>query len=186
MWADSTDRLSYKLSGSYFEQDPWDRDNLLPNGNPMPPAAIFENRGASQPKVDVRVDWDADRSRVWSIRGGVAGASGLTHSALGPGEFASGSYSSYLELDRRTDDVDFKLYWNRLEAPFRIVLYGLDEDATNDTYVSELTRRLKVGADARLHVWRLGPPGSVRHHDRSGRQRTGRRVRIRRGQSTRQ
>lgn len=144
-WADSTDRLSYKLSGSYFEQDPWDRDNVLPDGSPMPPAAIFENRGTKQPKFDVRVDWDADRSRVWSIRGGLAGANGLTHSALGPGEFASGSYSSYLELDRRSDDLDIKLYWNRLDAPFRIVLFGLDEDATNDTFVSEVTRRLSVG-----------------------------------------
>jgi outer membrane receptor protein involved in Fe transport len=145
-WADSTDRLSYKLSGSYFEQGPWDRDNLLPNGSPMPSAVTFENRGTKQPKFDARVDWDADRTRVWSLRGGMAGANGLVHSALGPAEFGSGSYSSYLELDHGSDDLDFKLYWNRLDAPFRIVLFGLDEDATTDSYVSELTRRLRVGA----------------------------------------
>jgi outer membrane receptor protein involved in Fe transport len=156
-WADSTDRLSYKLSGSYFEQGPWDRDNLLPNGSPMPAAVTFENRGTKQPKFDARVDWDADRTRVWSMRGGIAGANGLIHSALGPAEFGSGSYSSYLELDHGSDDLDFKLYWNRLDAPFRIVLFGLDEDATTDSYVSELTRRLRVGDH---HSFTLG--GSAR------------------------
>src|SRR6185503_815918 len=55
------------------------------------------------------------------------------------------SYYSYLELDHRSDNLDFKVYWNRLDAPFGIVLFGLDEDLTNDTFVTELTRRLKVG-----------------------------------------
>jgi outer membrane receptor protein involved in Fe transport len=144
-WADSTDRLSYKLSASYFEQDPWDRDNLLPNGAPMPPAVVFENRGAKQPKFDARIDWDGDARHVWSLRGGVAGAYGLQHSALGPGEFASGSYASYLELDRTAGDTDFKVYWNRFDAPFRIVLYGLDENAVTNTFASEITHRQKVG-----------------------------------------
>jgi outer membrane cobalamin receptor len=144
-WADATDRLSYKLSGSYFEQDAWDRDNRLPDGSAMPPDVIFANRGTKQPKFDARVDWDGDSSRVWSLRGGVAGANGLTHSALGPGEFESGSYYNYVELDRSSDDLDVKVYWNRLEAPFRIVLFGLDEQATNDTFVAEAIRRLSVG-----------------------------------------
>jgi outer membrane receptor protein involved in Fe transport len=157
VWADSNDRFSYKVSGSYFEQEPWQRDNVLPNGEPMPPTAIFENRGTKQPKFDVRVDWDGDRSRVWSLRGGVAGAYGFIHSALGPAEFGSGSYASYLEVDHRSDNLDFKLYWNRLDAPFRIVLFGLDEDAINDTYVSDVARRLKVGD---RHNLTLG--GSVR------------------------
>ena len=144
-WADSNDRMSYKLSGSYFEQDAWDRDNVLPDGSPMPPTAVFQNTGTKQPKFDVRVDWDADRTRVWSLRGGIAGANGFIHSALGPSEFSSGSYASYLELDHRSDNFDVKLYWNRLDAPFRIVLFGLDENATNDTYVVEGTRRATAG-----------------------------------------
>jgi iron complex outermembrane receptor protein len=145
VWADATDRVSYKISSSYFEQDAWERDNLLPDGSPMPVLAQFVNRGTRQPKVDVRVDWDADRNRVWSVRGGMAGANGLIHSALGPVEFESGSYYSYLELDYRSEDVGFKAYWNRLDSPFRLVLFGLDESSTNDTYVSELTRRLRLG-----------------------------------------
>jgi outer membrane receptor for ferrienterochelin and colicins len=156
-WADSTDRLSYKLSGSYFEQAPWERDNVLPDGSPMPPAVIFQNRGTKQPKFDARVDWDADPKSVWSVRGGVAGANGLVHSALGPGEFASGSYASYLEVDHHSDELDVKAYWNRLDAPFRIVLFGLDEDSTNDTYAFEALRRFSVGAS---HRFTFG--GSVR------------------------
>ena len=149
-FADAGDRFAYKLSGSYFEQDPWERDNVLPDGSPMPREVVYTNRGTKQPKFDARIDWDADRTRVWSLRGGVAGANGLTQSALGPGEFESGSYSSYVELERSSNDMDFKAYWNRLESPYRIVLFGLDEHATSDTYTLDLTRRLKVGNRNRL------------------------------------
>ena len=144
-WADAGDTLSYKLSASYFEQDPWERDNRLPNGSPMPAVVLYENRGTRQPKFDARVDWDADRSRVWSLRGGLAGAYGLTQSALGPGEFGSGSYSSYVELGRTSENLEFKMYWNRLESPFTIVLYDLAEHATNDTYAFDINRGLKIG-----------------------------------------
>ena len=143
-WADATDRLSYKLSGSYYEQDAWDRDNLLPSGTPMPSEVLFQNRGTKQPKFDARVDWDSDPRRIWSVRGGLAGADGLTHSALGPGEFSPGSYYSYLEADRQSGNLDVRAYWNRLQAPYRIVLFGLDEQAASDTYVGEITRRVSV------------------------------------------
>ena len=144
-WADATQAVSYKVSGSYYEQEPWERDNLLPGGAPMPPTLRFENRGTKQPKVDARIDWDRDRDRVWSVRGGIAGANGLIHSALGPAEFVRGSYYSYLEVDRRSPAFDFKAYWNRLDAPFRIVLFGLDEDARNDTVAADVTKRLPLG-----------------------------------------
>jgi len=143
-WADARPTFSYKLSGSYFEQDAWERDNLLPDGSPVPPSLTFTNRGTEQPKFDARIDWDADPNRIWRLRGGVVGANGLIFSALGPSEFGSRSYSSYLEVDRQTRDLDVKVYWNRLDAPFHIVLFGLDEDSTNDTYVAEVARRIRV------------------------------------------
>lgn len=143
-WAAASPGYSYKISGSYFEQDAWDRDNVLPDGSPMPPFVVFTNRGSKQPKLDARIDWDANPRHVWSLRGGLAGAYGLIHSALGPGEFEDGSYYSYLELDHHSENFDAKVYWNRLDAPFRIVLFGLDENATNDTYVADVTRRWNV------------------------------------------
>ena len=149
-WADATDRLSYKISGSYYEQNAWDRDNTLPDGSPMPPTALFVNRGTRQPKVDARIDWDGDSSRLWSVRGGLAGVNGLIHSALGPGELADGSYASYLELDHRRDDLDVKVYWNRLHWPFHIALFGLDERATNDTYAADVTKRAVFGRGQNL------------------------------------
>jgi outer membrane receptor protein involved in Fe transport len=156
-WADATPGYSYKISGSYFEQDAWDRDNLMPDGSPMPPFVVFANRGSKQPKVDARIDWDANPRHVWSLRGGLAGAYGLIHSALGPGEFEDGSFYSYLELDHQSENFDVKVYWNRLDAPFRIVLFGLDEDAVNDTYVADVTRRWNVRSQHHLTVG-----GSVR------------------------
>jgi outer membrane receptor protein involved in Fe transport len=147
-WADAKPGFSYKLTGSYFEQDAWERDNRLPDGSPMPAAVVFKNVGTTQPKFDARVDWDADQNRIWRLRGGIVGANGLIFSALGPSEFGSGSYSSYLELDHESRDLDVKLYWNRLDAPFHIVLFGLDEDSVNDTYVAEATRRLRMSNHA--------------------------------------
>jgi hypothetical protein len=149
-WADAAERVSYKLSTSYFRQDAWDRDNTLPNGSPMPPLARFENRGTRQPKFDARVDWRDDGDRLWSFRGGLAGAHGLIHSALGPGEFAPGSHAAYLEADHQGSNYDLKVYWNRLDWPFRIVLFGLDHTATNDTYAAEATRQFALGDRHRL------------------------------------
>ena len=141
-WADATDRLSYKLSGSYYQQGAWDRDNLLPNGQPMPALATFENRGTKQPKFEARVDWDGSATHVWSLSGGVAGANGLQHSAIGPGEFDRGSHYDYVSLDRRSRGLDVRGYWNHFHAPYRIVLFGLDEKATSDVYVGEAIKRL--------------------------------------------
>ena len=149
-WADAPGRISYKLSAAYLRQAPWDRDNTLPDGSPMPPLARFENRGTRQPKFDARVDWNDDRNRLWSFRGGLAGAYGLIHSALGPGEFAPGSYASYLEADHQGSTYEVKAYWNRLDWPFRIVLFGLDQTASNDTYAVEATRQLTVGERHRM------------------------------------
>jgi outer membrane receptor protein involved in Fe transport len=157
IWAESTRSLAYKISGGYFEQDAWDRDNVLPDGRPMPPTVVFENRGARQPKIDARIDWDGDPKRVWSIRGGVAGANGYLHSALGPAEFEAGSYASYLDVSYESDGLGAQVYWNRLDAPFKIVLFGLDEDSVNDTYVAEVTKRHRAGAN---HALTFG--GSVR------------------------
>lgn len=149
-WADANDRFSYKLSGSYYEQDAWERDNTLPDGSPMPPQVLFQNRGTEQPKFDGRVDLGDDPSRFWSVRGGIAGANGLIHSALGPAEFDSGSYYSYIELARVSEDLDFKVYWNRLDSPFNIVLYNLPQLSTDDTYAADLTKRVALGDHHRL------------------------------------
>ncbi|MFC2172632.1 TonB-dependent receptor plug domain-containing protein, partial [Acidobacteriota bacterium] len=49
-WADAMEKVSYKLSASYYTQDPWDRQDTLPNGDPLPPTAVYENEGTEQPK----------------------------------------------------------------------------------------------------------------------------------------
>jgi outer membrane receptor protein involved in Fe transport len=149
-WAAAGERVSYKLSGSYYEQDAWARDNVLPDGSPMPAFVQFQNRGTVQPKFDARVDWGQDAQAVWSLRGGIAGANGLIHSALGPAEFGSGSYYHYVELMHHTDNLDVNIYWNRLDAPFRIVLFGLDESLVNDTYVADVSHQLRVGSHHRV------------------------------------
>jgi outer membrane receptor protein involved in Fe transport len=157
IWAAATDRVSYKLSGSYYEQDAWARDNTLPDGTPMRPGFTFENRGTKQPKLEARVDWDGSATRLWSLSAGLAGANGLQHSALGPGEFKAGSYYDYVSLERRSSSLDLRVYWNHSYAPYRIVLYDLPEKATGDTYVGEVVKRFTAP-----HAQNLTIGGSLR------------------------
>ena len=146
-----------------------------PGWQPHATWVVYENRGTQQPKFDARVDWGGDEGPVWSWRGGVSGAYGLTQSAMGPGEFAPGSYASYAEVDHSRDGLDFKFHWNRLEAPYQIVLFNLPEHATSDTYAIDVTRRLGSAGSRRSgepashpHVRRFIQRGPVRYFHRSG------------------
>ena len=76
-------RVAYKVSGSYFTQDHWDRPSALPDGTPLQP---YRNTGTEQYKVDARVEVDGARGGRWRFDGGVAGSSGLMLVAVGPFE----------------------------------------------------------------------------------------------------
>jgi outer membrane receptor protein involved in Fe transport len=89
------DRWSYKISAGYLSQDAMPRPfGTIPNrfNTAYPP---FSNEGTSQPKFDVRVDYDlADGARV-VFGGGLAGTEGIIHSGIGPFDIDSDSRMSY-------------------------------------------------------------------------------------------
>lgn len=124
--AGASDRVGWKISGGYYEQDPYDRPTGFvpgtgsptnPQGTPYPD---FQNRGTEQPKVDLRLDFDQTADTTWRFSTGYAGTDGLVHSGIGPFDINDKAEMTYFQAD-----------WNRRAA--QISLYGnaLDGDATN-------------------------------------------------------
>jgi iron complex outermembrane receptor protein len=74
-------RLGYKVSGSYFAQDAWDRPATLPDGTPLPP---YTSAGTDQYKADGRIEVDGGGGDRWRFDGGFASSSGLILVAVGP------------------------------------------------------------------------------------------------------
>jgi outer membrane receptor protein involved in Fe transport len=96
-WAQAFERWSYKVSGSYYRQGPWERDEELPDGSPLPDDARFPNPAVEQPKLDVRADYEPDPSTRLTLKAGTAGANGVTHTGVGPWITTPGSYASYAQ-----------------------------------------------------------------------------------------
>jgi outer membrane receptor protein involved in Fe transport len=74
-------RLAYRLSGSYYNQDRWDRPAAAPDGTALPP---YQSIGTTQYKADVRVDFDRGERSAWRFDGGYANSNGLIIVAPGP------------------------------------------------------------------------------------------------------
>ncbi len=81
--AGATDKVGYKLSAGYYEQDPYDRPTGLIPGTSTP-YPDFANKGTAQPKLDARVDFDSNPSTTWTVSGGYAETDGIIHSGIGP------------------------------------------------------------------------------------------------------
>jgi outer membrane receptor protein involved in Fe transport len=126
------DRWSYKLSAGTYDSDAFARPvGNIPNGLPTPtPYPSYANRGTTQPKLDVRVDYDfPDGERKLQITGGVAGTDGIMHTGIGPFDIASGTRLGYWK-------VNYTKQAFRLQAFMNI----LDGDASN---------LLSIGPDGR-------------------------------------
>ncbi|HSL21753.1 MAG TPA: TonB-dependent receptor [Vicinamibacterales bacterium] len=92
------DRWAYKLSAGAYSQDPMPRPtgNIPGTTTPYPP---YTNTGTTQPKLDVRVDYDhPDGMQRWTVGGGVAGTEGIMHSGIGPFDINSGSVLGYAKV----------------------------------------------------------------------------------------
>jgi iron complex outermembrane receptor protein len=102
-WANApNDRWSYKLSGGGYSQDalarptgqiPCDIPEVCTVPTTVYPA--FTNQGTTQPKFDMRVDYDYPDGRKLSFSGGLAGTDGIMHSGIGPFDINSGSIMGY-------------------------------------------------------------------------------------------
>ena len=98
------DRVAYKVSAGYLNQDPMTRPvgaivctNPLVCASPAfnTPYPPFVNQGTSQPKFDARVDYDLQRGGTMVFAGGAAGTSGIIHTGIGPFNISTGSTLGY-------------------------------------------------------------------------------------------
>ena len=88
--AGANERYGYKVSGAYYEQDPFERPTgFIPGTTTMYPD--FTNEGTSQPKANVRFDFDKNLESTWGVDFGYAATDGIMHSGIGPFDIASGA-----------------------------------------------------------------------------------------------
>ncbi len=120
-----SDNFGYKISGGYYEQDPYDRPVI-------PGVQNFPNSGTAQPKGEVRLDWDLADDSVFSVGGGYAGTDGIIHTGIGPFDIKKGSDLMYGKVD-----------WNK--SAFRVGFFANFLSADSSNLVSVGTDGLPLG-----------------------------------------
>ncbi len=127
------EKVGYKISASYFEQDPYDRPTGIiqeteitnPPGTPYP---AFENEGTEQPKLDFRVDYNQTLDTSWSFSGGYAGTDGIVHSGIGPFDVDPSSNLSYFKVSYAKKALVVNAYANLLDGESsNLLTRGLDD-----------------------------------------------------------
>ncbi len=137
--AGATEKLGYKVSGTYYGQDGYERPSgeVPGTGTPYPD---FPNRGTSQPKGDLRLDYQPADDTRWSFSGGYAGTDGILHSGVGPFDIFSGSSLTYLKGE-----------WNRRALRVGVYANLLDGDAENLLTVGVGGNPLNLGFNSQTY-----------------------------------
>jgi iron complex outermembrane receptor protein len=112
-----SDKLAYKISAGFATMDAFARPvGDIPNGTgtPYPP---YENTGTSQPKVDVRVDYDLDDpNKKLIFAGGFAGTEGMIHTGIGPFDIDRGTYLAYGKVNYIQGGTRINAFVNHLDG----------------------------------------------------------------------
>jgi len=163
--AASRDRWGYKVSAGYYQQDPFKRPTgLIPGTQTLYPA--FKNEGTTQPKADLRLDYDISEKSYVSFSGGYAGTDGLVHSGIGPFAIKKGSSMSYAKADWTRGALRASAFANFLDADSTNLLqYGVDGRPLalafkSDTYSIDVSNTNVV---RERHIVTYG--GTARHND---------------------
>lgn len=121
-------RWAYKFSAGFNAMDalarpvgtvPTDLDRgtgggAYPDEESDPP---FVNSGTTQPKLDVRVDYDyPDGRQKLIVAGGVAGTSGIMHTGIGPFDIQSGTVLGYGKVNYERDNWKVNFFANILDG----------------------------------------------------------------------
>jgi outer membrane cobalamin receptor len=132
------DKFGYKISAAYSEQDPYDRPTgLIPGtSTPYPP---FANTGTSQPKLDLRFDYDSDLDTRWIFGAGYSQTDGIIHSGIGPFDISEASLG-YAKAE-----------WNRQAMRVGFFTNILDGDADNLLTVGANGRPIPLGFDTKTY-----------------------------------
>lgn len=119
------DRWAYKVSGGVFGMDALarpvgtvpvarDPERGVTGGGQYPG---FDNSGTTQPKFDVRVDYDhPDGRQKYIFAGGIAGTEGIIHTGIGPFDIQSGTVLGYAKLNYQRDNWRINFFTNMLDG----------------------------------------------------------------------
>ncbi|MPZ18852.1 MAG: TonB-dependent receptor [Luteitalea sp.] len=90
------DRWAYKISAGGYAQEAFARPTGLMPNETNTPYPSFPNSGTTQPKLDVRADYDfPDDERSLVFQGGVASSDGIIHTGIGPFDVVRGGTLGY-------------------------------------------------------------------------------------------
>lgn len=131
-------RVGYKVSGSVFTQDPWERPTTLPDGTPLPQ---YENLGTTRWQLNGRVDFEQNVDERWRFDGGYATSDGVHVTVVGPLDAKTlrqgfGRMQYERGLSRYTVSLDAH------DASFIGLLSGDRTDFTYQTVTAETEHRL--------------------------------------------
>jgi iron complex outermembrane receptor protein len=132
------EKFGYKVSAAYSEQDPYDRPTGLIPGTSTP-YPTFANTGTSQPKLDLRFDYDSDLDTRWIFGAGYAQTDGIIHSGIGPFDISEASLA-YAKAE-----------WSRQAMRVGFFTNLLDGDADNLLTVGANGRPIPLGFDTKTY-----------------------------------
>ncbi len=136
---------SFRVTGSYSTQDPWDRPGPLPNGISRD---TFPNQGSRQPKFDSRVDVDTGSESYLSFATGIAGTGGTIHTGIGPFSINDGTTFWYARADYNWRRWNLRLYANFNNGVSVNILNGLPFNFSTQTYDFSATNTSLIGDHA--------------------------------------
>jgi len=111
------DRWAYKLSVGTYQSDAFARPTGLIRGNTTGTQyPAYRNTGTTQPKVDLRMDYDGSNGERWVFSGGHAGTDGIMHSGIGPFDIKPGTTFSYGKVNYSKNALRLQAFVNRLDG----------------------------------------------------------------------
>ena len=130
------DKWAYKLSVGSYQSEAFGRPTgNIPGGTTTYPA--FKNTGTSQPKLDVRLDYEGANGDNWQVSGGIAGTDGIMHSGVGPFDIQEGTKYGYGKVNYSRGSFRTQAFMNILtgDAPnlLSVDLVGAPVVLTFDT-----------------------------------------------------
>ena len=81
------------------------------------PYPAFQNQGTTQPKFDLRVDYDHPDGRQKIVfGGGIAGTEGMIHTGIGPFDMDSGTTMAYAKVNYSRGALKLNFFTNILDG----------------------------------------------------------------------
>jgi iron complex outermembrane receptor protein len=108
-------KWAYKLSVGTYQSEAFARPTgIIPGNTNSYPA--YKNTGTSQPKIDLRFDYDGTNGQRWVFSGGLAATDGIMHSGIGPFDIQPGTKYGYGKMNYSKGAFRAQAFLNALDG----------------------------------------------------------------------